>query len=639
MDLTEMLDELALDLNITLGTEVSIAEGTRAINKSVDALSRKIPRERIYEYTWVKAVTDNSFTTPALADTDMLVDAMDLPDTVVDGSLATLTAAIWLDVPRPVIMTLTDASNAVTRMTLVVKGTDVDGIYVEERFYRRNGKIQIGKVYFFSIYEIEFSEIAKNVTGITLDVGTTDGTNTWVNLSNPIEPKSESIYSATGKGGTKYTRDTDYYMDYANGKIQIISGGSMVEATTYYANYSRSAVSIDISDIIPYLQRIIKVIYPVDKVPQQEVTHTIWDNLLTITTLRQGVGQEAFGDKEHLAIFYEARQAPPTLVGSGSYPELLDEIVLIGAAGYALESEALQHEHLAVADLASMRLELTLTTAVHALITTALGKAAVLLTATTGKIDIALSKAAVIVTASSGKIDLALTKVALYLETNDTTDNAKDVLANITDDVADLRTKVNAAVDAVATALGLIDTKSLDKATTGAEGYLDTGDGLINQLNDGGERVPVHYADYSKTRVQIAAVRAQQSLAYVQEAQTRLNNLQTYVTESMAWMHMGEVFTGEAQTLIAEVNAIVGEAMALIAQVNGAVSEAGARLGQIDRYLAEAESFRTASEGSMLLSDRYRSEAILRLQEFNRLLDSKSEYRKRIMSAAVRQPA
>ena len=582
MDLTEMLDLLVIDLKMTLGSEISVAEGTRAINKAVDELSRHIPRERIYDYTWVKDVTDNSFTTPATEDPDYIVDNMDLPNTVVDGSTATLTATLWLDVPRPVTFTLTDGNNSITRMTLVVKGTDADGVYREERFYRHNGKVQTGKVYFSSIYEIEFSEITGNVTGDILDVGTAEPDlatgGIWVQLANPVEPGIEGIYSAALKAGTKYILNTDYEMDYANGRIRMMNGGSLADGTTYYANYSRASTSIDISSVIPQLIRIVKVLYPAKEVPEQQVGFSIWENMLTIGSLRQGVSQETLTDKAHIAVYYEARHAPPTLVSDGSYPSVLDEVVILGATGHALLMEALEYELQAVTDLASARTE--------------------------------LAKSAVLVTASTGKIDLALTKVALYLETNDTTDNAKDVLANITDDVGELRTKIITAQDAIATYLGAVSTTDLDAATVGAVAWLLEGELLINKLNDGGPTVPERFADYAKTKIQISHARIQSALGYAQEAQIRLTNLQTYISEAGGWMRMGEIFVGEAQTWIAEVNAII----------------------------AEAAKYQESAGLSLILADRFRAEAQSRLNEFRTVLASKSEYRKKVVSVAVRQP-
>jgi len=705
MDITEMLANLATDLKMTLDTEFTTTEGTRAITKAVDELSRHIPRERIYDHTWIQAVIDNTFTTPATEDPDYIVDAMDLPNTLVDRDIATLTATLWLDVPRPITFTLTDGDNSITRMTLIVKGTDAEGVYREERFYRHNGKVQTGKIYFSFIQEIEFNEIIGNVTGDTLDLGTAEPDlatgGIWVALSNSVEPGTELIYSGALKTGTKYTLNTDYEMDYANGRIRMKNGGTLADGTTYYANYNRASTSIDISSIIPELIRITKVLYPADSVPEQTVAMSVWKNQLTIGSPRQGVSQETLTDKEHVAIYYEARHAPPTLVSGGSYPELLDEVVLVGACGHVLLMEALQYEHAAVTDLASMRTELgyiggaTGILGVQALVIAALAKVPLYLETYNGDdnartllaritdevvnlrtaINGAIAGADTIhgaisittLTANVTAAGAALDKVTTYLANNGG-DDAATILEGVTDDAVNLRTAINAAIGSGSDVfLGKVSSIDLDAATVGAVAWLLEGELLINRLNDGGPDVANKFADYARTKVQIGQARTQAALAYSQEASVRLANLRTYVEEASGWIRIAETFTGEASQRAAAGNLVaIGErvkieqAAGYIAEANmrldnlrtyieesGAynviaetfVVEAQAQIGRIDRYLAEAAQYQEAAGINLILSDRYRAEAQSRLNEFRNVLASKSEYRKRIVSVPVKQPA
>ena len=132
MDLTEFRAQLMLDLKMTLDADISTAEANRCVQRAVDDLSRKIPREKIYEVTYKNAVTDDSFVSPAAQSDTSIVNAMDISASV-DGATATL-ASRWNDIPRPVKITLTDANNSITRLTVIVKGTDPDGAYIEERF-------------------------------------------------------------------------------------------------------------------------------------------------------------------------------------------------------------------------------------------------------------------------------------------------------------------------------------------------------------------------------------------------------------------------------------------------------------------------------------------------------------------------
>ncbi len=172
MDITEMLGILVTDLKMTLDSEISTAEGTRAIKRAVDELSRHVPRERIYEHTWIKAVTDDSFTIPATESDTTICNAVSLNGESDGATLSTV--GTWLDVPRPLKLTVTDANNSIVRMTVIVKGTDADGVYREERFYRHNGKIQTGKIYFPSILQVVLSEVSGNGAGDTLSLGTVE---------------------------------------------------------------------------------------------------------------------------------------------------------------------------------------------------------------------------------------------------------------------------------------------------------------------------------------------------------------------------------------------------------------------------------------------------------------------------------
>lgn len=598
MDLTEMLDNLVLDLKMSLDTEISTAEGTRAVNKAVDELSRHLPRERIYEHTWIEAVVDDTFVTPATEDPDYIVDNMDLPNTVVDGSTATLTATLWFDVPRPITFTITDADNSITRLVLVVKGIDIDGVYREERFYRHDGKIQKGKVHFNAIHEIEFSEITGNVTGDILDLGSDEPDlatgGIWLQLDNPVEPGSEVIWSGALKTGIKYAKDTDYEMDYANGRIRMKNGGSLVDATTYYASYDRAPTAIDISAIIPELIRITKVLYPANKVPEQSVAFSHWENMLTIGSPRPGVSQEALLDKEHIAIYYEARHAPPTIYASGSYPALLDELVILGATGHALLMEALQYELAAVTALSSI-------TAVHTLITAALNTATDYITEAHTQVG------------NMGK----------YM-TDNGGDEAEEILAEITDMQTYLRDLIIKLADgsgAIADGAAYLDsvkTIDLDAATVGAVAWLLEGELKINRLNDGGPDVAGKFADYARAKIQIAQARIQGAAGYFQEATLRLSVVRSYIEEATGWVAIANVYRddtiqrlGMAQTAIT----------------------------QSQTYLVQIEKYQETAGANLVIADRYRAEAQSRLNEFRATLASKAEYRKRVVSVSVRQPA
>ena len=610
MDLTEMMGYLVIDLKMALDTEISTAEATRCIERAVDDMSRTIPRERIYEHTWIEAVTDNSFTTPADVSATYIVNGHAL---VSISAGDTLSIAAAPDVPRPVTWTLADADDSLYRLTLIIKGIDADNNAITEtiHFAKYQTKTGTTKKSFKIVDEVEVDYINGTATGDTMSIGIGDFENIWVQLANPIKPDSEEIWSAASKAGTKYTKDTHYRMDYANGRIACLSvaTGSMAAATTYYASYNKAQTAIDISSILPDLLRVVKVLYPADKIPEQAVAHTIWENMLTIGSPRPGVSQEAMVDKEHIAIYYEARHAPPTTFSPGSYPEYLNQVVLIGAGGYALLVEAIEHELLAATDTASARAALTAVTGsgIHGLITAALDTAG----------------------AKSALAGTALGKVSGLLTPIDTQDNAADVLAEIHDMETYLRGLIiklsdgTGAINDASVYLAAVSTTDLDAATVGAVAWLLEGELLINKLTDG-ERVAEKFADYARAKIQIAQARTQAALGHLQEANTRLGMLRSYIEEAGAWTRIAEAF-------IAEASQRVGEASVYL-------TTAQARIAELDGYISTATGFQENANIDMLLSDRFRAEAQMRLNEFHDILKSKAEYRKRVVSVPVTQP-
>ena len=65
--LIEYRSAIALDMKVTMGTEVSVAEANRGVEKAVNDFSRYFPLEDVKEETLDFDVDDESFTTPAAA--------------------------------------------------------------------------------------------------------------------------------------------------------------------------------------------------------------------------------------------------------------------------------------------------------------------------------------------------------------------------------------------------------------------------------------------------------------------------------------------------------------------------------------------------------------------------------------------
>lgn len=427
---------------------------------------------------------------------------------------------------------------------------------------------------------------------------------TWVALANsPIEYGSEVVKD---DAAATCTRDTDYKMDYSNGKIIHLTGGKIAHLEACTISYSKSRLAINISSLTD-LFRVVSVEYPVGDTPQTFTSFELVANWLYLLTAHES--QQKLTDKKHIAVKYQATHTVPTADVAGSYPVSLDEVVMKGASSYACFMKALQQEHQAVTDLTAVGTTITAitTTTLHALTTKAL-------------------KVSADLTDADGKIDAALNKVAKYLETDGgvaETDNARAILADITDNATQLRDAIQIAVAAIATELGYVGTKSLDKATSGAEAFMDTGYPLINTVTVG-DRVSENYREYSEARVAIASARINKAMAYVQEAATRLSNLRSYIEEAGGWMRMGEDFIAEAVQRIA--TAAVG------------INEAGGRLAQLDRYLATAAQYESKANAAMALADRWRTEAIERRSEFWSILRDRTEIQREQSITSRRQP-
>ena len=86
----------------------------------------------------------------------------------------------------------------------------------------------------------KWSDWTKSTTTVT-DESFTSAYDTWVSLANDdIKSGSEDV--TTTDGATHYVKDTDYEMDYENGKIKVLSTGNMADATEYYIDYTHHEV-------------------------------------------------------------------------------------------------------------------------------------------------------------------------------------------------------------------------------------------------------------------------------------------------------------------------------------------------------------------------------------------------------------
>jgi len=331
----------------------------------------------------------------------------------------------------------------------------------------------------------------------------------------PIKPGSETV---TDSAGNVCTRDTDYTMDYINGRIAHIGGGEIDNSEVdCHITYKKDVLGIDLSDIITNMIRVVRVEYPVDQVPQQFVSYNIWNDFMYIGSQKAGESQVQLMDKKHIAIYYEKPHTAPLAAAAPSYPAFLDEVICIGAAAYALLMMALKYEHQAVTDMTA--------------------------------------------------VDTALGKVA------DEMINLEDIIGgadNVWEDEASILSDMSTALIA-------------------AGSSLSSGESKINTVNVG-DNVPELYRDYANVEVAIAERHYLIARAWEQKRIDILTEVARYVDKADAW-------TAEAQ----------------------------GRIANASLYLE--------------IAIRFRQEGLERRNEFWSILRDKAEYRKRVSSTPVKQPA
>lgn len=571
-----MRTDLATDLKITIDTEMTAAELNRCIEVAVSDLSRFLPRERTYEEILDFTVSGEEVEMPLDTDGSKVVNTESLTSKVA-GSTCTIDGQP--DVPRPLRYSLTDSDDSITGMTLIVQGIDKDDLAVEEvySYIKGDDKVgQMGKKYFKAVYSVEIDQIAGTPAGDILEIGYGSMHDVWVDLAyKPVKWGSES--SVTDGDSNAIVRDTDFFIDYINGRIKSVSGGDIVAEDTVTISYTKNQVGIDLSGLADFI-RVHRTEYPVGDIPQTFVQTELFGKMLMITGQGELEEQQSLQDKKQVRIQYDASHTPPNDYAPGTVPEFLENTVLKAASALALLILALKQEHQAATDLGTAR--------------TAISDANI----------------------EQANMTASLANLKTYLVDNNEED-AVGILKDITDFKEDLRTAVDTALDAANGYLDNVDsyiglandvrakylttTNYVDRGTEPSVfAYLETGDALLNTLAEGGEneRTPEMYLAYARgvkealigsweqdrlIYVQQATTEGNAALAYVQEAAQRLANLRTYIEEAAGWASISMVFAKEAEHRLTKMNVLLGQAAK-------SIEAAGGDLVMADRFRADA---------------------------------------------------
>jgi hypothetical protein len=603
-------------------------------------------------------VTDESITTPATTNLTAICSAADI--NVAAGS--TLTISGQPDVPRVLTLTLTDANSSTYGATFTVRGTDKFGKALTEQLHYNRGmsKTLTGIKEFKTVYEVELESDSGSGAGDTLSVGYSTTYTSWIYLAyKPIEEKSETVTNAAGT--TTYSRDTDYLMDYYNGRIKLISGGSMAASTAYLIDYKKDNINIDLTSI-PDLIRVDRVEYPVGDVPQNFVPYECYENeKLVVITGKSGdtEGQEIMSEADHIRVYYSSEHQPALDDMPGTTPEFLDNTIIASANAYALFQYAEKQEHQAATDLASARTALEAANTNQTDIDSAFTSMKKYLDNNTNVDAVGMLAS---MSTNLTAFDTAITDAITVLDNNSGAD-AKETLKDIIDDAANLRTAIETALDAVAaglppvvstdivaanTAGALID----DQATLG-EAYLTTGSATINTVNVGGEQseVSLAYAKYCEMELgkstaytnqqagynQTATARTNSMMVFIQEAAQRLSNLRSYIEVSLAYKGIGDSFISEANAIVNGLSVLLAKAAQYVEIAKSFAQQANTLILQNQSYETVAQRYLDSSAACMLLADKFRTEAQDRRDEVWAIWRDKNQWIGTIAAGNTRQ--
>ena len=515
--------------------------------------------------------------------------------------------------------------------------------------------------------------------------------NTAVSVgSKPIRFGSETVTQSS----VDFTKDVDYEMDYVNGTIKMLSTGGLSAASATVV-YKLDGTMLDIASALTAPIAIDRVdVARSDQVPTIFESWAVHGDFLMITS---GDGsQSRFVDNDHIRIYYLAQHTDPDADNASSYPDFLDELVLIGAAGYTLMIEVFQREHQAVTDLASARVALVAIAAAH----TSMGTTFTSLQTPRGDINTALDLAALrsaeataLITSASAEAAFATLQLDFVDAANGPIPDADTALTaanSALDDVGAALTKVEVHVGAssgsaeealnlIKAQLDKIDTQATSSlaeiltATENATKYLGDGDAFFNALNNSPD-VPGDFRRYAEVKVQMAQIinqvgtlraaeatarvseargRIEQANAFINEAATRLTHCQAELAIATTQLAVGDRFIATAAGFISNANSYTSQAsvkvnqgLEYVREAEQRVAEVGTYLGTLARYvdeinafLGEADRYHRSANAEIAIATTMRRDATDYLQSYFRALRDRAQIGTHPRASSVNQYA
>lgn len=449
---------------------------------------------------------------------------------------------------------------------------------------------------------------------------------TYVALANnPIEPESETVLN---NAGTTMTRDTDYTIKYREGKITHISGGDIGNAESCTISYTKSKLHLDISDIYSDMMRLERVEYPLGNVPQTFISYEQFKDILMLKPGEYDTQYQMTSGK-HILLYYLGKHTSPTDDAEATYPNFLDDTVILVSSAYALFTLCVKYELQAATDFTTARTKLDSIAAIHTLTNTALGKVTTYVTDMDTALDAAITQNEAAATALS-KInsdatrtyltdaDTALDAAIAALESGATaaakvdtyiaggTESSKALLAQIATDIAELRTGYKTAIDAANLALDGFD--------VGVGSAVETAFAAITTALD---KVSVYLTDninedteywLTKITTDISDLRTA-AITALDAANSALDDVSTKdldaaTTGAIGYLEAGDAFINTVNTgdRVAEKYNEYSAGMANIAnarvsQASAYLQEANLRLGNFNTYIEQAKGWGSIASG------------------------------------------
>jgi len=515
---------------------------------------------------------------------------------------------------------------------------------------------------------------------------------TAVTLANkPIRFGSETVTQSS----VDFTRNTDYEIDYVNGTVTMLSTGGL-SAAAATITYKMDGTMVDTSSLFTALIAIDRVdIIRSDQVPQIFEGWIMHGDFLMVTDYSGG-SQQRFVDNDHIRVYYYAQHTDPTTSVASSYPAFLDELVLIGAAGYAVMIKVFQRENQAVVDIAASRTAIDSIAALHTSIGTLFTNMALLT-----DINVALDAAAAEFVLAASRLVLADAEVVLANAEIDkydiTTTGFMDLAAaGITaantaiDDIDTILDKVTTFADAatgsaeealntVNAELVKMDTQStsalaeIGTATRNAELYLDTGDEFLNTITNAPDAAG-DYRRYAEAKLQLAQIynqvgssRAAFASARVAEAGQRINQAGVFINEASArlahcnaelsivsanlsvadrhfagaagYLSVASGFISSAATRVNNGMGYVREAEVRVAEVGAHLNQINTYIGEITTYLGEADREQRNANAELAVAAALRREALEYLNSYFRSLRDRAQINTHPRASSVNQYA